>query len=76
MREGERQRKRLVLLIWLLYRKFCPHEIETCQIVLLVFLESLSLMHGSKVISTVVLGSLAENRKDYCLHCHVLRFGY
>ena len=37
MREGERQRKRLVLLIWLLYRKFCPHEIETCQIVLLVF---------------------------------------
>ena len=40
------------------------------------FLESLSLMHGSKVISTVVLGSLAENRKDYCLHCHVLRFGY
>ena len=70
-KKNEGERKRLVLLLlWLLSRKFCPHEIETCQIVLLIFWR-VSLMHGSKVISTVVLGSLAENRKDYCLHCHV-----
>ena len=32
---------------------------------------SSSLMHSSRVISTRVLGSLAENRKAYGLHCHV-----